>query len=73
MSKCTQQETEVESTIKELKERQYSWDTHAPCLKLWARCILSGVHDDFDNSLESPAFSSSAPKQAQKEFLSEAV
>ena len=64
MAKHTQQETEVESTFEELKERhQDSWDT--PHLKLWARCIVSGVHDDYDTPPppESPAFSSSAPKR----------
>ena len=72
MAKRTQQEAEVESTFKELKERhQDSWDT--PRLKLWARCIVSGVHDDYDNPPESPAFSSSAPKRARKESLSETI
>ena len=53
--KRSQQETEVESVYKELKERhQDSWDT--PRLKLWARCIVSGIHDDYDNPPESPAF-----------------
>ena len=71
-SKHSQQETEVDSTYKELKERhQDSWDT--PHLKVWARCIVSGIHDDYDNPPESPAFSSSAPKRARKESLSEAI
>ena len=63
VSKCSQQEAEVDSTYKELKERhQDSWDT--PRLKLWARCIVSRIHDDYDNPPESPTFSSSAPKRA---------
>ena len=46
-TKRSQQEAEVESTYKELKERpQDSWDT--PCLKLWARCIVSGIRDDYN-------------------------
>ena len=72
VSKRSQQEAEVESTFKELKERhQDSWDT--PRLKLWARCIVSGVHDDYDNPPESPAFSSSPPKRVRKESLSDAI
>lgn len=72
VSKRGQQEAEVESTYKELKERhQESWDT--PRLKLWARCIVSGIHDDYDNPPASPAFTSAAPKRARKESLSEAI
>ena len=43
-----QQEIEVESAYKELKEKHgETWDM--PRLKLWARCIASGIHDDYDN------------------------
>ena len=71
-SKRSQQEAEVESTYKELKERHRdSWDS--PRLKLWARCIVSGIHDDYDNPPESPAFSSAAPKRPRKESLGEAI
>ena len=53
----------------------YCTDTHSFfCLgKLWVRCIVSEVHDDYDNPSESPAFLSSTSKQAQKESLSEAI
>ena len=62
ISKRSQQESEVESTYKELKEKhQESWDT--PRLKLWARCIVSGIHDDYDNPPDSPAISCAAPKR----------
>ena len=72
ISKRSQQESEVESTYKELKEKhQESWDT--PHLKLWARCIVSGIHDDYDNPQDSPAFSCAAPKRDRKESLSEAI
>ena len=71
-TKRSQQETEVESIYKELKEKhQDSWDT--PRLKLWARCIVSGIHDDYDIPPDSPAFSTAAPKRARKETLSEAI
>ena len=44
-----------------------------PRLKLWALCIASGLHDDYDNPPKSPAFSSAAPRRARKESLSEAI
>ena len=44
-----------------------------PRLKLWARFIASGIHNDYDNPPDSPAFSSRAPKRARKESLSEAI
>ena len=44
-SKRYQQETEVEAAYKELKEKHgETWDM--PRLKLWARCIASGIHDN---------------------------
>ena len=53
VSKYSLQEAEVDSIYKELKERhRHSWDT--PRLKLWARCIVSGVHNDYDNPPECP-------------------
>jgi hypothetical protein len=71
-TKRSQQEAEVESTYKELKEKHKdSWDT--PRLKLWARCIVQGIHDDYDIPPDSPAFSTTAPKRARKESLSEAI
>ena len=72
VSKRTQQEAEVECAFKELRERHgETWDM--PRLKLWARCIASGIHDDYDNPPDSPAFSGAAPKRARKESLSEAI
>ena len=72
VSKRTQQEAEVESAYKELKEwHGEMWDM--PRLKLWARCIASGIHDDYGNPPDSPAFSGAAPKRARKESLSEAL
>ena len=44
-----------------------------PRLKLWAWCIASGIHDDYDNPPDSPAFSGAAPKRVRRELLSEAI
>ena len=69
VSKRTQQEADGESAYKELKERHgETWDM--PRLKLLAQCIASGVHDDYDNLSDAPAFSSATPKHARKESLS---
>ena len=72
ISKRAQQEAEVETTYKQLKERHGKiWDM--PRLKLWAWCITSGIHDDYDNPPDSPAFSGAAPKRVRRELLSEAI
>ena len=48
-----------------------SWDT--PRLRLWARMICSGCHDDYDNAPCVPAFTSTVPKKPRKDNLSEAL
>jgi len=48
-----------------------TWDV--PRLKLWARCIVSGVHSDYDNPPDCPAFSGTAPKRARRESFSDAI
>ena len=71
-SKRSQQEWEVESVYKELSEKHMqTWDV--PLLKLWARCIVSGVHSDYDNPPDFPAFSGTAPKRARTESFSDAI
>ena len=47
-----------------------SWDTTR--LRLWARMICSGCHDDYDTAPSLPAFSSTVPKK-RKDTLSEAL
>ena len=64
-------EQNVEETSKKLLDKHAgSWDT--PCLRLWARMICSGCHDDYDTAPSLPAFSSTVPKK-QKDTLSEAL
>ena len=47
------------------KKHQQTWDV--PRLRLWARCIVSGVHNDSDNTPNIPTFSETTPKTARKE------
>ena len=71
-SKRSRQELEVDSVYKELSEKhQQTWDV--PRLKLWARCIVSGVHNDYNSPPNCPAFSGTTPKRARKESLSDAI
>jgi hypothetical protein len=45
-----------------------------PMLRLWARTISAGLHDDFDSPLDLPAFSQSQPKKVRKQgSLSDAL
>ena len=65
-------EQNVEETYKKLLEKHAdAWDT--PHLRLWARMICSGCHDDYDNVPAIPAFSSTLPKKQRKDTLSEAL
>ena len=49
-----------------------SWDK--PRLRLWARMICSGCHDDYDTAPSLPAFSSTVPNsKRRKDTLSEAL
>ena len=66
-------EQNVEETYKKLLEKHADvWDT--PHLRLWARMICSGCHDDYDTAPCIPAFTSTAPKKPRKgESLSEAL
>ena len=59
---------------KELSEKhQQTWDVAR--LKLWARCIVSGVHIDYDNSPKVPAFSSTTqtPERVHHESFSDVI
>ena len=65
-------EKSVEEAYKKLLEKHANaWDT--PRLRLWARMICSGCHDDYDNPPSIPAFVSTVPKKQRKDNLSEAL
>ena len=62
VSKRTQQEAEVESVYTKLKEK-HGETRDMTRLKL---CIASGIHADYDSPPDSPAFTGSAPKRAER-------
>ena len=71
-TKRQEREEEVDSTYKELVEK-HSGKYDTPKLRLWARMICSGLHDNFDNPPNIPAFSGSTPKRPHKQSLSDAI
>ena len=64
-------EKEVEDVYKKLLDKHGSkWDT--PRLRLWARCICSDQHKDYEEPPDLPAFKGPEPKK-RKESLSDAL
>ena len=64
-------EKEVEDVYKKLLDKHGSrWDT--PRLRLWARCIGSDQHKDYEEPPDLPTFKDPEPKK-RKESLSDAL
>ena len=65
-------EQEVDNVYKDLRDKHGTlYDS--PKLRLWARMISSGIHDDYDTPPDVPMFSTPSAKKARKEPLSEAL
>ena len=65
------QNMEVEDVYKKLLDKHGSkWDT--PRFRLWARCICSDQHKDYEEPPDLPAFKDPEPKK-RKESLSDAL
>ena len=60
-------EDESESAFKTLHEK-HSAKYDAPRLRLWSRMIAAGIHEDYDEPPDIPAFSKN--KRARKETMS---
>ena len=75
VSKRQEKEEDVDDNFKVLqekhgKDKQFT----TPLLRLWARTINAGLHDDFDSPPDLPAFSQSQPKKPRKqESLSDTI
>ena len=70
IKKVSDQEEELECVFQRLKEKHDNkWS--GPQYRLWARAIVSGIHDNEDKPPNSPMFTGSIQKQ-QKESLSDA-
>ena len=62
-----EKEEEVESVFKQLVEKHSSkYDT--PQLRLWSRMIASGIHEDYSNPPDIPAFTGNASESDHAEI-----
>ena len=67
-----QKEEEADLVFKELREKHTTnYDTLR--LRLWVRMISSGLHDDYDNPPNIPAFSGNANQRPRNDSLSDTV
>ena len=66
-------EDEVESTYNQLAKKHGNSVYSGPQLRLWARMIQDGSHDDYDDPPRVPQITGVVPKQVKKESLSEAL
>ena len=75
VSKRQEKEEDVEDNFKVLQEKHgKNKQFTTPMLRLWARTISAGLHDDLDSPPDLPAFSQSQPKKPRKqESLSDTI
>ena len=75
VSKHQEKEEDVKDNFKVLQEKHgRNKKFTIPLLRLWARTISAGLHDDFDSPSDLPAFSESQPKKPRKqESLSDTI
>lgn len=67
-----EKESEVESTFERLSEDHGdNYDT--PKLRLWSRMIVAGIHNDFENPPNIPAFNGNSAKRTRRNGLSEVL
>ena len=71
-SKRDNKEKEVEDIFQDLKDRHAS-DYSGPQLRLWARMISNGLHEDLDNPPNVPMITGTAPKRPKQDSLTEAL
>ena len=70
-SKRQEKENELEAIFKELKGKHENFDI--PRLRLWARMIVSKLHEDMDSPPNIPALNSTPKRQAQNESFASAL
>lgn len=71
-SKRQEKEEEVEALFSELKDK-HSGKFSIPQLRLWARMVASGIHDDMEEPPQVPMITGITPKRAKRETLSDAL
>ena len=67
-----QKEEEAEAIYKELREKHSSM-YDSPRLRLWARMISSGLHEDYYEPPDIPAFSGNGCKRPRRDSLSDSL
>ncbi len=71
-SKRQEKEDDVEGIYSELKSK-HGDDYTVPQLKLWARMIQCGTHDNYDDPPRVPMITGIPPKHPKKDTLAEAI
>ena len=71
--KCQKKEDELEQVYTKLKEKQKGSDYSTPQLKLWARMIVCGTHDDYEDPPRVPMFTGAHSKQQKQNSFTEAL
>ena len=71
-SKRQEKEEEVEAMFCELKDK-HSGKFSVPQLRLWARMVANGIHDDLEEPPQVPMITGITPKRAKKETLSDVL
>ena len=73
-SKRSDVEDEVEMVYNKLAAKHTDSGVYsAPQLRLWARMIQSGTHDDYDDPPRVPQITGLSPKYTKKETLTDAI
>ena len=71
-SKRDDKEKEVEDLFQDLKDRHGN-DYSGPQLRLWARMMSNGLHEDLDNPPRVPMITGATPKRPKQDSLTEAL
>ena len=71
LSRCQEKEEEVEAIYSELRSKHN--DYTVPQLKLWARMIQCGTHDDYEDPPHVPMIIRIPPKRQRKDSIAEAI
>ena len=72
-SKRQDKEDEVDTIFRELREKHDSDTYETPQLRLWARMIQCGTHDDYDDPPHVPMITGILPKRPKKESITDAL
>ena len=67
-----EKEKDVDDIFQDLKEHHGS-EYSGPQLRLWARMICNGLHEDLDNPPNVPMITGTAPKRQKRDSLTEAL